>query len=512
VVGLPGCKMTCGVPEARPGSERKVRFIGTIAIAAVLGASFDAAAGEIRRYAVITGQGRALDPKVPPLEFADDDAARYAELFGQIGDDVTVLAVLDPENQKRHGDVAARARKPDRAGMLAALSETYRRIEADRAAGKKTVLYFVLVGHGEVGPGGEGFVSLLDSAFTRGDLYREVIDRSPASITHVIVDACNSYYMVHRRGSAAGADDTGPSRASLVRDYVESEQLSRHPNVGVLLSTSSAKESHEWAGFGAGVFSHEIRSALIGGADANRDGRVDYSEVHAFVTAANLQVADPRARVEMFVAPPAMDVREPLVDLSATRFSHYLTLPEGRSSRLYLEDDRGVRYADLHMSGEAGVHVALVPRRYYYVRSADGSLEQRVELSVPGRVEIDPDYLVKIELAARGSIHEAFRDQLFAEAYGGLFHRGFAAAHGYLAPEAPPKGAWTPSGSAAKSVGIDRSLIDLKLRRINERAAKDPALAKRLARAAAQIGARIVKEDWSEAAAILRGVEADGGN
>ncbi len=391
-----------------------------------------------RSYALVIGNSTSLTPGVRPLEFADDDAARYAELLDAVTDRVVLLTVLDPDAQRIHPELAAHARPPDRKGVLAALADLYASMDRDRKAGRSVVFYFILIGHGELGPGGEGFVSLLDAPFTRADLYEQVLSRSPATTNHVIIDACNSYFLVNRRG----ADDSGPSRAEAVEAYLSREDLASYPNTGVLLSTSSAKESHEWSAYRAGVFSHEVRSAMTGAADANRDGRVDYSELHAFVAAANLRVDDPRARIDLFVRPPAIDVRTPLIDLRSSHFSNYLAVPAGAPVRFYLEDDRGVRYADVNLSGETETYLALVRRDFYWVRDPDDRREGRLDLAGAGQLELDVGAMRPRRIAARGAIGDTFQTQLFREPFGPEFYRGFAAAHGYVA--ASESGTWVP--------------------------------------------------------------------
>ena len=76
-------------------------------------------------------------------------------------------------------------------------------------------------------------------------------------------------------------------------------------------------ESHEWAGFEAGVFSHEVRSGLFGAADADGDGRVTYAEIAAFVRRANEAIPADRFRPQVLARPPQGDGM--LVDLRAHR-------------------------------------------------------------------------------------------------------------------------------------------------------------------------------------------------
>lgn len=401
---------------------------------------------EEKRYAVVVGSATSLVPGVRPLEFADDDAARYAELLDRVADDVRLLTVLDENAQRIFPALVPRALPPNRRNLLRTLKEVYAAMARDEERGDDPIFYFVLIGHGEIAPGGEGYVSLLDAPFSRSDLYQEVLSRSPASLNHVIIDACNSYFLVNRRG----ADDAGPSRADAVAGYLSREDLSSYPNTGVVLSTSSAKESHEWSGYRAGVFSHEVRSAMIGAADADGDGRVDYAELHAFIAAANLRVVDPRARIDLFVKPPAVDVKAPLIDLRAARFTHYLSVPAGKPVRFYLEDDRGVRYADVNLSGESRTYLALVGRRFYWIRDPVDRREGRFELSGAGRVDLGTVAMSAQAMITRGALGDAFQRELFAEPYGLEFLRGFAAAHGYSA--AHRAGGWAPL-----SVSVDRS-------------------------------------------------------
>lgn len=108
------------------------------------------------RYAIVVGNNRSLDPKVSPLEFADDAAARYAELLGAAGDDVVLLAVLDTASQRVHGNSAHVELTPTRAALLETLSKIFSRMRADRQAGRSVVFTFVIIGHGDVGTGGNG--------------------------------------------------------------------------------------------------------------------------------------------------------------------------------------------------------------------------------------------------------------------------------------------------------------------------------------------------------------------
>jgi len=78
----------------------------------------------------------------------------------------------------------------------------------------------------------------------------------PATRLHFIIDACYSYFLAYGRGP-------GGQRRPIQAGFSQAMQLSADSRVGLLLSTSSARESHEWEGIQGGVFSHEVRSGSM---------------------------------------------------------------------------------------------------------------------------------------------------------------------------------------------------------------------------------------------------------
>jgi hypothetical protein len=376
-------------------------------------------------YALIIANNASLDPKVAPLRYADDDGARYYELFAPQAKDTVLLSVLDAETQARHPGLAARTQPPTRAVLKESLARLSAKMAQDRKAGRAPVLYFIFTGHGQRGPAGEGTVSLLDGPFTRTDLYTQVIAPSPASFIHLIVDACDSYFFVNARGALP----IGPAQTAAVTQQLASRELDRYPQVGVVLSTSSAQESHEWSAISAGVFSHQVRSALAGAADVNGDGRVEYSELTAFIAAASQGVEDVRGRLDIFARPPALDRSAPLTDLSHNTGLGYLLVPEGLSGRMWVEDTRGVRVADFNKERERPLVLALPPDRGYYLRTSG----QETRLTVPraGTV-VDAGALSwsPAAVASRGAVEEAFREKLFSVAFGPRFYSGYVASLG----------------------------------------------------------------------------------
>ena len=268
-------------------------------------------------------------------------------------------------------------------------------------------------------------MSLLDGPFTRTDLYTQVLSPSPASFIHLIVDACDSYFFVNSRGALP----IGPAQTAAVAQMLASRELDKFPQVGVVLSTSSAQESHEWSAISAGVFSHQVRSALAGAADVNGDGRVEYSELTAFIAAASQGIEDVRGRLDIFARPPALDRSAPLSDLGRHAAMGYLLVPEGLGGRMWVEDTRGVRVADFNKELQRPMVLALPPDRSYYLRTE--GREARLTVARAGAV-VDAGGLSwsSSAVASRGSVEEAFRDKLFSVPFGPSFYSGFVASQG----------------------------------------------------------------------------------
>jgi hypothetical protein len=264
------------------------------------------------------------------------------------------------------------------------------------------VLY---AGHGDVTDAGWS-LTLEDGRLDGGALLSEVVERAGAEQTHVIVDACHAYLLALPRGPG-GERRPAPG-------FVALEASSRAGHVGFLLSSSASGESHEWAGFEAGVFSHEMRSGLYGAADADGDGRVTYPEIAAFVARANAAVKGERYRPRVYARPPRDG--DLLLDLRATR-ENDLRLDGSASAGHYLiEDTRGVRIADFHGNGVTPVRLVRPPGEgALYLRRLDDNTEQSVPRT-PGPVVLAALPRTASHAASRGAAQDAFND-LFTIAF-----------------------------------------------------------------------------------------------
>lgn len=358
------------------------------------------AAAEPVRLGLVIGVNRSLDPAQKQLRYADDDAAQYRNLFQLVGIRTWLLARLDDNTKRLHPGAASEALAPIGAALDAAVTEMASAITSAQAAGDPVTVYVVYAGHGDVRDG-DGYLALEDTRLSAAALRNRIFARLPAERIHFIVDACYASFLATARGP-------GGARRS-VTSFSDAAALLENGKVGLILSTGSARESHEWEGFEAGVFSHEVRSALYGGADADGDGQITYRELAAFVDRANAAIPNERFRPDIHARPPRdSDV---LLDLRASLVRR-VEIAGTMAGRYRAEDGRGVRLFDVHGSGE---------RTLSLLRPSSGALylhrfSDEREFQVPA----EPPVVRLVELssapahvARRGAAHDAFM-QAFA--------------------------------------------------------------------------------------------------
>ncbi len=296
-------------------------------------------------FALIIGVNKGADPALPTLRYADDDAARYLELFRSLGARTYLLMRPDDDTRRLFPQAAAEAAPPVEKELARAVAQLAGDLAQARDRKVPTVLYVVYAGHGNV-QDGEGYIALEDGRLTGKRLAREILDRTRADQSHLIVDACYSYFLAFGRGP-------GGTRRPLDA-ITQIEEVLPADRVGLLFSTSSARESHEWQAYQSGIFSYEVRSGLYGAADADGDGRVSYREMAAFIERANGAVANERFRPDVYARPPSKS--EQFVDLRAA-LGRRIDLDGKQAGHFILEDERGVRLAELNSAAGEAVHL-----------------------------------------------------------------------------------------------------------------------------------------------------------
>jgi hypothetical protein len=352
-------------------------------------------------FALIIGETAAPDRNTSALRFADDDALATYQLMVQLAPEDHVVVLTTPDAETRTLYPNTKTTPATREAIENARARLNERMRAAQQIGRHPVFYFFYTGHGDV-KNNEGYVTISDGRFTRTDLMHLLKD-SNAAKNHVIIDACKSYFMVQSRGK-------GTRRKVSGRLPIDDDSLPR--NTGFFLSTSSDADSHEWEAFQGGIFSHEMRSALRGGADLDGNRTITYEEAAAFIWRANASIPAERFRPHFFSRPPDNAPAETsvLTDLNPAEGS-WLSLKSLPSEHQYIEDGLGERLLDLHPASERIVAVLLPKQRPLFVRYP--KLDKEISVPSGNVVDILDAAFSPHQVATRGAGHEAF-SRLFA--------------------------------------------------------------------------------------------------
>jgi hypothetical protein len=410
-----------------------------LVLALVAAAAQPARAGKQVTYAIVIGNNappRAGTPEVlAPLHYADDDAVRYFQLFSRFAE-AHLLAVLDDETQRRYPGMAAYAEPPTLANLSRTVADLAARMQADRARGDRPVLYFAFSGHGARDDHGQPFLALQDGALTQRLLYEGVLGKLPTVFTHVIVDACHAGGVVGVRGGGFFDHETSaptvPATASDVQPILEATPLARYPNVGVIIATTLGQESHEWSEIESGVFTHELLSALAGAADVNGDLVIEYSEVQAFVAAANRDIRDPRAVPHIIARAPQVNQNAALVSLPELAGMRFVRGDASAFGHFHIELANGQRYLDAHLAPGTPVTLA-VPDGAAYLRTDT----DEATLPEHGAVALASIAMKTRSTASRGAIEASYQTALFASGYGRAYYQGYVDSIGEIGVRFP---------------------------------------------------------------------------
>ena len=357
------------------------------------------------RFALIIGVNRSVDADAAPLRYADDDAAKYQELFRGLGARTYLVARLDANTERLHGQAAAEAREPTRAEFGRVVDELAADVRFAQKRRLKTIVYVVYSGHGNVDRG-RAYLALEDARLFGSDVDSLVLNRVSATEFHVIVDACYSNLLASARGPGG--------RRRELHGFTAGSGIRPRKNVGLLFSTSSAKESHEWQGVESGVFSHEVRSGLYGAADADGDGLVTYAEIAAFVERANAAIPGERFRPDVYAHPPVTEAT--LVDLhEASR--RRIDISGAENAHYTLEDARGVQVAEFHNGPDQPVSLVTPAQSTpLYLRRLDDDVEFDIPMTF-GAVRLADLSPTRPSVAQRGAAAQSF-GQIFTLAFG----------------------------------------------------------------------------------------------
>jgi hypothetical protein len=150
-------------------------------------------------FALVVGVNRSVDEELKPLRYADDDAARFFDLFRSLGARTYLLTRPDENTRRLHPQAAAEAQPPTMSAWEEALTRLKDDMQQAHAREVETVLYFIYAGHGNTKEG-RGYITLEDGRLTGKVIASEIVEGIGAGEAHLIVDACYSYLLVGTRG------------------------------------------------------------------------------------------------------------------------------------------------------------------------------------------------------------------------------------------------------------------------------------------------------------------------
>ena len=357
-----------------------------------------------RRFALVVGYNDSDDPALKRLRYADDDALRNARLLSHVTDRMIVLTAPDKETRRLFGaqDIAA----PTRAAVIGSLRKLHKAMDKARAQGDEPILYFAYSGHGNYDAEGRGYVHLKDGRFTTRDLYYHFFEPARKAAVILMVDACNAALLVNSRGPV--------TRRRVTRSVTMN--LENYPNVGVILASSTVGETHEWGRYLAGIFSHEVRSGLLGPADLNGDEKITFPELAAFIAAANDRVANPTVRVKAYIRPPLSNPNLAIVDLGKGSFPAKLRIRRAFEGKAHVVDSDLVRYADFHKGPKQEFTLALTSDEAFVLVHGDD--EFVVPKGARGTLNVeDLERRKRTVISARGAGSDYFDRTLFHRTY-----------------------------------------------------------------------------------------------
>lgn len=222
-------------------------------ICAALAAGAARAEGQVPgivTHALIVGSN-AAGPAQTALRYSEDDAHRVAatllELGGTTADATEVVVHPTPAVLRDHLD------------RLAA------RVAADRAAGRQARVVFYYSGHAR-----STGIDLGSEQLALGEL-RQRLFAIPATLTVVVLDACQSGAFSRVKGAQPAADFSFNSRQRLDAS-----------GVAVLASSSSSELSQESEQLRSSYFTHHLLVGLRGAGDSNADGQVTIDEAYRY--------------------------------------------------------------------------------------------------------------------------------------------------------------------------------------------------------------------------------------
>jgi hypothetical protein len=309
-------------------------------------------------YAIVVGSNTG-GPGQTDLRYAEDDARRVASLLTDLGgytaDQVDTVVHPTPDQLREH------------------LDKLTGRVAADAAAGRQARVFFYYSGHARAQAIDLGSTEMpLDELRTR-------LFKIPATLTVVVLDACQSGAFSRIKGAQPAADFSYSSRQHLDAT-----------GIAVLASSSGSELSQESEQLKSSYFTHHFLVGLRGAGDSNNDGEVSIDEAYRYAYHQTLLATAETAVGGQHVTFEADLKGHGEVPLSYPRAATaQLTLPARAEGKTLVEDRRShTVVAETYKAKGEAVRIAVAPGEYD-VLVRHGNMLSRCHTSAPGEVDID---------------------------------------------------------------------------------------------------------------------------
>jgi hypothetical protein len=317
---------------------------------------------DVERYAVIIGHNIGA-PDEQRLRFAETDAARVAELLGEVGG-------VPDANQ-----VVLRSRTADQ--VRSALITINERIRVGQRAGHEAVLFVYYSGHGDANA-----LHLGDSKLALREL-EALVRGSSAQVRILVIDSCRSGSITRVKGGRPAPPLALPAAP-----------VQEGPGEGLIVLTASTagEDAQESDQLGGSFFTHYLLSGLRGAADENSDQVITVAEAFSYtrdqtVLASSRTLAGTQHPTSHYDLRGRSDLA--LANLG-TKGRGRLTFPDNATWLVA----RGSDVVGEIVTGAKRRTLSLRPGKYFVRgRTRDALLEGTVTVTGDLETRVDPDAL-----------------------------------------------------------------------------------------------------------------------
>jgi hypothetical protein len=321
-------------------------------------------------YAIVVGSNEGGAGQ-QPLHYAEDDAQRMARVLREIGhfDAADVKVLLHPSP----------------AGIVAALDDLGAKVRAGVLGGEQAEVVFYYSGHARASA-----INLAGEELPLTTL-RERLTALPATLTIVVLDACQSGAFARVKGAEPAADFTYNSVTRL-----------QQKGLAIMASSSPQELSQESDELKGSYFTHHLVTALRGAGDADGDGKVSLDEAYRYAyrrtlaSTARTQVGEQHVTLETDLAGqgdvPVTFPADAKAQLELPAPLDARVLVQHRASGSVVAEVQKAPGAAIRLAFAAGSYDAIVGQKSGVVQCRFSLLDDRVTpLDTAGCTPVVPD-------------------------------------------------------------------------------------------------------------------------